>query len=387
MPAGTRRRALIGAVVAAAGAALAALGLWPDDPSRSAPPPSPPPAAGWADIPKIDVHVHFGLEASEQVLRIMDAHGIRIALNASGGTPGGGLERSAEIAERTGGRLRPYCNLSFAGAGGPQWEAYARDTLNECARLGAVGLKIFKSLGLGIVDADGALLAVDDPRLDVVFETAGRLGLPVLIHSGDPQAFFRPPTPDNERYAELRAHPSWSFYGERPDGRGRWPSWEEVFAQYERRVARHPGTTFVGAHFGNAPEEPWRVARMLDRHPNLVIETGARIPEIGRHPPEEMRRFFEEHQDRILFGTDLQVTPNGLVLGSAGEEPDPPSRVPAFFEAHWRYFETAGRGMPHPTPIQGDWTIDGIDLPRPVLEKLYWKNAARVFHLPDPTSP
>src|SRR5690606_4287301 len=121
-----------------------------------------------------------------------------------------------------------------------------------------------------------------------------------------------------------------------------------------------------GAHFGNAPEEPRRVARMLEAHPNLFVETGARIPEIGRHPPEEMRRFFERYQDRILFGTDLQVTEWGLALGSAGEEPDPPSRVPAFFDAHFRYFEASERGMAHPTPIQGDWTIDGLGLPRGV---------------------
>src|SRR5690606_28563925 len=124
---------------------------------------------------------------------------------------------------------------------------YVRRTLEACRERGAVGLKIFKSLGLGTRLSDGSLLRVDDPRLDVVFEVAGALSLPVLIHTGDPQAFFRPATPDNERYAELSAHPSWAFYGPRPDGQGRWPSWQEVFEQYELRVARSPGTTFVGA--------------------------------------------------------------------------------------------------------------------------------------------
>lgn len=385
------RNALLAAAIALSLTVVAALLWWPDEP------PSPasagPRQPQFAAIPKVDVHVHFGLDQHRRMLEIMDAQGIAVALNASGGTPGGGLERSASIAEQTGGRLRPYCNIAFSRATGPGWEDYARDALTECARLGAVGLKIFKSLGLGITDADGSLLAVDDPRLDPAFEQAGELGLPVLIHAGDPQAFFQAPNPDNERHAELTAHPSWSFHGERPGatghsgGGGRWPTWQEVFAQYERRVARHPGTTFVGAHFGNAPEEPARISRMLDQYPNLVIETGARIPEIGRHPAAEMRRLFVRHADRILFGTDIQVTDSALVLGSAGAEPDPPSRIPPFFRAHFRYFETERQNMAHPTPIQGDWTIDGIGLPEEVLEKLYWRNAVRVFDLPEPLPP
>jgi predicted TIM-barrel fold metal-dependent hydrolase len=385
MPPSPRRKAPIYAAIGlllAAGAAIAAVLATGDGEARPDPAAGPAAAPAASDIPKIDVHVHFGLAMDEQMLEIMDAHGIRIALNASGGAPGSGLERSAEIARRTDGRLRPYCNLSFGRVFAEGFDAYTRETLSQCKRLGAVGLKIFKSLGLGIASPTGALLAVDDPRLDVVFETASELGLPVLIHTGDPQAFFRPATEDNERYAELRAHPSWSFYGERPDGTGRWPSWEEVFGQYERRVARHPETQFVGAHFGNVPEDPRRIGRMLDRYPNLYVETGARVPEIGRHPPEVLRDLFERHPDRILFGTDIQVTEGGLALGSAGEDPDPPSRIPEFFGAHFRYFETDARGIDHPTPIQGDWTIDGLGLSREALENLYFRNAARLFGLP-----
>lgn len=378
----------LGAVALAA--AVAAAILWntgPDQPAERVAPRDRAPEFRESDLPRIDVHTHIGLEMLRETLAIMDENHVVIALNASGGVPGGGLERSIEIARETNGRLRPYCNFSFRGFEDPEFPDRTREVLRTCKDLGAVGLKLFKSVGLGIVLADGTLLAVDDPRLDVLFETAGELGLPVLIHSGDPQAFFRPPTPDNERYEELEAHPSWSFYGPRPDGHGHWPSWEEVFAQYERRVARHPRTKFLGAHFGNAPEEPDRVAAMLERYPNLYVETGARIPEIGRHDPTRMRELFVRFADRILFGTDLAVTPDGLTLGSSGRDPDPPERVPGFFMAHWRYFETNGRDMAHPTPIQGNWTIDGLGLPPEVLEKLYYRNAMALFGLPDPRTP
>ncbi|MBX7193337.1 MAG: amidohydrolase [Sandaracinaceae bacterium] len=376
------RTSVIGAAVIGLAVLATAVALfWPREPTpRLA-------ARHYADIPRIDVHVHVPPEQADRAIRMFrEQGGVLIALNASGGHPdGGGLEENIEIMQRTHGALRPYCNLDFRNVEEPDWEAYVDRTLHACRDEGAVGLKIFKGLGLGIPLSDGSLLAVDDPRLDHAFDLAGELGLPILIHTGDPQAFFRPDGPDNERHAELAAHPSWSFYGPRPDGMGDWPSWQSVFDQYEHRVARHPHTTFVGAHFGNAPEEPDTVARMLEAYPNLVVETGARIPEIGRHDAHHMHDLFVRFADRILFGTDFQIGGDGrLVLGSAGREPDPPSRVPLFYEAHFRYFETADRHFAHPSPIQGDWTIDGIDLPREVLEKIYFRNAMRIFDLPDP---
>lgn len=202
----------------------------------------------------------------------------------------------------------------------------------------------------------------------------------MLIHVGDPKAFFLPPNPQNERYAELRANPGWSFYGRGPHGVP-WPSWNELMEQFERRVARHPRTQFLGAHFGNAAEEPERVSEMLRHYPNFFIDTAARVPEFGRHSAERMRAFFIEHQDRVLFGSDLAVTPHGLVLGSSGATLARESEAAAFFKAHWLYLETPRKRLTHPTPIQGSWTIDGIDLPREVLEKVYWRNAARLFNL------
>ena len=327
------------------------------------------------------MHVHVPAARVAEAVRVFRANGVVLALNASGGHPGSGLTESLSASHEHGDVIRAYCNFDFSRVEMGTFDEYTERTLSRCAEDGGVGLKIFKGLGLGMVLADGSLLRVDDPRLDIVFEAAGRHGLPVLIHTGDPQAFFRAPSRDNERYDELSAHPSWSFYGDRPDGLGAWPSWDEVFDQYEQRVARHPDTMFVGAHFGNAPEDPNRVGRMLERYANLYIETGARIPEVGRHDASRMRAFFERFHDRILFGTDIQMGRTSWVLGSAGEEPDPPERIPVFYESHWRYFETADRDFEHPTPIQGDWLIDGLDLPREVLEDLYHRNAERLFGL------
>ena len=181
-------------------------------------------------------------------------------------------------------------------------------------------MKITKGLGLGYTDGKRQLLAVDDPGLDPVFEMAGKLGMPIAIHTGDPKAFWKPPTPDNERFDELRVHPGWSFFGAPV-------TWEGLYAQFERRVARHPKTTFIGVHFGNDPEDPG--ARRGDARPpqEPVIDTAARLPEIGRvdanHDAGRMRAFFEKYRTRILFGTDVGVgnADEDLMLGSTGATP------------------------------------------------------------------
>jgi predicted TIM-barrel fold metal-dependent hydrolase len=248
-------------------------------------------------------------------------------------------------------------------------------SLEVAQKMGAVGLKVPKGLGLGYTGPDGKLLRVDDRELDVVWERAGKLSLPVAIHIGDPKAFWLPPDEHNERYDELHVHPEWSNYGQPV------PSWQELYDAFERVVARHPKTTFIGVHFGNNPEDPERVARMMAEHPNLFVDTAARIPEIGRQPAAKMRALFEKYQDRILFGTDLGVGEDAgdLMLGSTDGRAPGDADIQRFFEMTWRYFETEDRGFAHPTAIQGRWTIDGIGLRREVLEKVYWRNAARLL--------
>jgi len=329
-------------------------------------PPRPP------VIPRIDVHTHVDPAAFQRALRLLDRGHIAVAVNVSGGMPGLGLEEALAAERASGGRFRVFCNLDFRDVDDPGWVARSREILRRCRQAGALGWKIPKALGLGYRTSEG-LLAVDDPRLDPVFEEAGRLGLVVLIHVADPRAFFEPRTPANERWEELEAHPEWSF--EDPA----FPRWEELLEALDRRIGRHPSTRFIGAHFGNAAEEPERVARMLARHPNYFIDTAARIPEIGRHPAAEMRRFFTRWQDRILFGTDLGVGRRSIMLGSTDGKPVTEASIALFFGATDRWFETRDRGMAHPTPIQGRWTIDGLGLDRAILEKVYHANATRLL--------
>jgi predicted TIM-barrel fold metal-dependent hydrolase len=327
-------------------------------------------------IPKVDVHAHIDPDVARPAKALMQAHGIGRATNVSGGWVGEGLEESMAAATETGGYYVVFANIDWQGVGERGWATREIKRMEQAKGLGVRGMKIAKNLGLGVAFADGRRVPVDDPVLDPVFDAIGRLKLPVLIHTGDPKAFFDPVSPQNERFAELESHPRWSFADH-----SRFPTWEALFGEYENRVKRSKGTTFIGAHFGNDPEDPARVGRMLDECPNLYVDTAARVPELG-HRPAQTKRVILAHPDRILFGTDLQAGAGMLVLGAGPPGGYPRTEVDRFFTSTWRFFETADRAFAHPTPIQGGWTIDGIELPQEVLEAVYHKNAERLLGLP-----
>ena len=331
-------------------------------------------------LPRIDLHTHISPDGIERAVKLMNEWGIDGAVNLSGlypGPPRHALETQLAAAARAGGRIAVFTTPDFRVVQKVKDYGQAMATqLAEAHKLGAIGLKITKGLGLGIPAPDGQhLLAIDDPGLDPLWERAGALGMPVAIHIGDPKAFWKPVAPNNERWDELRAHPEWSF--DKP-----WfPAWQALYDAFERLVARHPKTTFIGVHFGNDPEDPANVARMLDRYPNFYIDTAARVPEIGRHPQDDMRRFFIKYQDRILFGTDTGIgaEDDQMMYGSNGENVPTRADEVRFFTATWRYFETSDKQFESPTPIQGRWKIDGVGLPESVLRKVYFDNAARLL--------
>jgi hypothetical protein len=177
----------------------------------------------------------------------------------------------------------------------------------------------------------------------------------VVIHVADPAAFFTPLDRFNERWHELGDHPNWLFYGDK------FPSRDEILAQRNRAIARHPNTTFICAHFGNNPEDLATVGKWLDTYPNMLIDVDARISELGRQP-YTARKFFLKYQDRIMFGTD--TTPRR----------DAYRMYYRFLETDDEYFDCAGSHQ-----RQGFWMIYGVFLPKNVLEKIYRINAERLF--------
>jgi predicted TIM-barrel fold metal-dependent hydrolase len=317
-----------------------------------------------ARYPAINIHAHFRrwikTWTPEELIAVMDACNVRHLVDLDGGL---GEELRQEI-ERY---ARPYPDrftifATFRFDGGKlDWEDFQKRIamLGEAKAMGAKGLKIWKNLGLRTRDEHNRLIAVDDPRLDPLWAKAGELGLPILIHVGDPAAFFDPIDKHNERYEELKGHSTWSFYGPQ------YPSLAEIEAQFERVLERHREVPFIYAHLGNRTDDLQAAGGLLDRHPNLYMDISARVSEVGRQP-RTASEFFIRYQDRLLFATD----------GNPGAE---------VYRAHFRFLETADEYFDYPLRELfnfGRWKIYGIDLPDEVLRKLYHDNAARLLGLP-----
>jgi len=324
--------------------------------------------------PVIDVHVHFHPNMSEQVVQVMEVNNL-IGVGNMGSLERLGIpfeEGIRQFRNTFGDRMAYFSTPDFNDVA-PGFGQRMADILEHKVERGVRGLKIFKELGLVFKDAEGRLIPIDDARLDPLWAKAGALGVPVLIHTADPYAFFLPLMPDNERWDELHVHPDWHF------GRPGFPDHDTLLEQRNRVIARHPNTTFIGAHLGNYPEQLDYVAGCLERYPNFYVDTSARLGEIGRHPAEDVRRFFVKCQDRVLFGTDWVLGWREFAAGDAAT-----TGLDGNFEdryaAHWRFFETDDRGIEYPEyPSQGRWTVDAVDLPDEVLRKLYRENAQRLI--------
>ncbi|WP_068134087.1 amidohydrolase family protein [Roseimaritima ulvae] len=325
----------------------------------------------------VDVHTHFfykqrhNRQALADYVDLMDRNRIAVCCSLDGRLGSQLDEHIAFLWKEHRDRFVVFANIDWQGDGDaddprswacqrPGFAERTAEKLIEAKQLGISGLKIFKRFGLGYRDSNGELIKIDDPRWDVIWKTCGELGLPVLIHTADPLAFFQPIDRTNERWEELSRHPDWSFYNDEPGDD--FPSRKELFAARNRVIERHPKTQFIAAHLGSSGEDLTRVAEWLDRYPNLSVDPASRINELGRQP-YSARDFLIRYADRVVFGTD---------------GPWPEVRV----RYYWRFFETRDEYFPYSEkafPPQGLWRIYGVHLPVEVLRKIYRDNAARLI--------
>lgn len=322
----------------------------------------------------VDVHTHFFVkgkhdpELLKQYVEMMDRNNIAISVSLDGTLFSRLDEHCKFLWSEYRDRFVVFANIDFRETGTAEmpetWACnqpgFVRrivEKLKESKSQEQIsGVKFFKDFGLRYRNADGTLIAIDDPRWDPIWEACGELGLPVIMHSADPGAFFEAVTPSNERFGELNVHPDWSFAGPQ------FPTRKELHDARNRVIAKHATTTFIAAHFGNDAENLVELTQWLELYPNLVVEFASRINELGRQPYSS-KRFFEKYQDRILFGTD---------------GPWPEARL----RLYWRFLETYDESFPYSEkvpPPQGDWRIYGIGLDAAILEKIYHTNAARII--------
>jgi len=368
---------------------------------------APEPQAPQADRPPtrtsyrvVNVHSHWGEADEERVraqLEVMDKAGVAAAVNLDAGRSDGNLPAWMELEKKFPGRFVNFAKFTQKDFERVKEPGFFEDLVRElerAAKLGIRGVKIWKDLGMIIRDGTGALLKVDDPRLDPFWTRCGELGLVVFIHTADPKEYWYPLTYNSLHYG---ARTEEMQYYHVPG----MPRWEELMEQRDNIVRKHPRTTFIGAHFGSMTFDLQGLAERLDRFPNFHVECAARLRILGRLNPKAVRDFFEKYQDRILFGTD------GIVLMSRKPSKEPknilvyPIDDPEYVRAdlknlqavgNWKagqlrtygsyfdYFETDRTDLEDPSHFEPKWArLSGAKLPPEVLEKFYHGNAERLI--------
>jgi predicted TIM-barrel fold metal-dependent hydrolase len=325
-----------------------------------------------AKYPFVDVHNHqFGMpdQDLEQLVAAMDELNMAVMVNLSGRgfrrlqladgqvgfdlQEGEYLERAVENVDRNApGRFLVFTNIRLQGIDEPDWTARTLKQLETDVDNGAVGLKIYKSLGLTEKDSRGDRIAVDDPRLAPIWDKCGDLGIPVLIHTGEPASFWHPKDRNNERLLELMEKP------DRYRDPALFPSCESLMAEQHRVFRNHPETVFINAHLGWMGNDLARLGALLDELPNVYTEIGAVLAELGRQP-RFARQWLIEYQDRILFGKD--------------------SWNPEEYPVYFRVLETDDDYFDYYRRRHAFWKMYGLDLPDAVLRKIYYQNALRIL--------
>ncbi len=314
-------------------------------------------------FPFIDVHNHqFDMpkQPLDGLLKDMDALNMAVMVNLSGRGWTSDLDESTRtlqagldnVSKNAPKRFAIFTNVAFEGIGTPGWTEKAVKLLEDDVKRGARGLKIYKNLGFSVKDNAGKLVPVDDPRLDPIWAKAGELGIPVLIHTADPRPFWDPLDRYNERWLEIKLHP-----GRKRGAAGEF-SWEQLIAQQHNLFRKNPKTRFIAAHMGWYPNDLSKLDSILTTLPNVSVEIGAVIAELGRQP-RTGRKFFEKYQDRILFGKD--------------------SWVPSEYATYFRVLETEDEYFPYHKKYHAFWRMYGLGLPDAILKKVYYKNALRLI--------
>ncbi|HUR12134.1 MAG TPA: amidohydrolase family protein [Flavitalea sp.] len=306
-------------------------------------------------FPFIDIHNHQGNMPTQDLKTLiteMDKLNMYVMINLTG-QGGEKLKQSiSNVRSHYPDRFGIFTNINFSGIGEKDWTANTVKQLEADVRNGAIGLKIFKNLGFSVKDNQGRRVPVNDARLDLIWQKCGELKIPVLIHTADPKPFWDSVDEKNERWLEITTHPNRKRSASDP------APFEQLIGEQHALFKKHPKTTFIAAHFGWFPNDLDKLGMLLDEMPNVLVEFGAVIAELGRQP-RAAKKFFEKYQDRILFGKD--------------------SWVPEEYATYFRVLETEDEYFPYHKKYHAFWRMYGLGLSDSILKKVYYKNALRIL--------
>lgn len=339
--------------------------------------------ADFAKVAKFDSHVHANV-ADPVFLGIAKRDGFEVlSINVDyPDFPPLALQANVAHKLRADDLRRFHFATAFTmkGFGTPGWTERTNRSVDDALAKGAVAVKVWKNIGMVARDAQGKRVFLDDPRFDGVMQHLEERHIPLIAHQGEPKNCWLPldqMTTENDR-SYFCEHPEYYMYLHPKE-----PRYETLMAARDRFVARHPKLSFVGAHMASLEWSVDELARFLDRYPNANVDLAARMTQVqfqSNADYRKVRSFFVKYQDRLLYGTDLTLSPPD----PKARAQNPPATTAGFakeaddaWRSDWRYLATPL--TQHVDAISAD--AKGLALPRTVIDKIYYRNARRVFHL------
>lgn len=326
------------------------------------------------EIPKIDAHVHFNTERT-----ILLNYGIRnnikyLSINTD--IPFfKSLEEQEEVIlslkKKLGNQLHYATSFPMADWGSLNWESDIIKILKKSFSNGAIGVKVWKNIGMEVTDAEGNYIGLDHPSFDSIFNYLEQNNKVVLGHNGEPKNCWLPidkMTVDQDR-AYFKEHPEYHMYLH-PE----LPSYEDHLEARNRRLEKHPKLRFVGLHLASHEWNVDKIGAFLDRFPLAAVDLAERICHLQHQAVtdwQKVHNFFLTYQDRIIYGTD--VIDDGLLSDEQLIE-----KMEAKYKMHWRFFTTNDK-MSAPKVTH---SFNGLELPDEVVKKIYFDNAMKWYDLP-----
>ncbi len=244
----------------------------------------------------------------------------------------------------------------------PSFTADAIKQVDENFAAGAVAVKIWKNLGMEIKNADGKFVMPDDPKLEPIYQDIAKHDKTLFSHAAEPDVAWGPPDPSD---------PSWSYYQENPQwfryNKPGFASKQTILQARDHLLEMNPKLRVVGVHLGSMEKDLDNIARHLDKYPNFAIDMAARMEYLMMAPTDKVRAFLIKYQDRVLYGTDLELLPTADVAETLKD-------WESTYVRDWKFlatdesFESEGR------------KVHGLKLPEPVLRKIFRENALHWVH-------
>jgi hypothetical protein len=364
---------------------LVSLALWAaaTTGAAAAAPGNAPPARHYSmrdfrHVEKIDAHMHVHGPADRLMALAIADHFRILTINVDAPDyPPIREQRLAAVAlrQRYPGRVAFAATFSVAGFQSPGWSATTLSDIDVAVAQGAVGVKIWKNIGMALRNADGSYVMPDNVRLEPVIAHLERDHIVLLGHQAEPRNCWLPldkmTVRSDREYFE--AHPQYYMYRH-----PQMPSQELILAARDRMLSAHPGLRFDALHLASLEWDVDQVADFLERFPNASVDVAARMVHLeyqAASHPEKVRRLLIRYQDRVLYGSDDAYGPDD-------SDPRAVEDVHADWLNDWRFLVTADRM--HSAGF--DAGFRGLHLPRAVVDKIYRRNAEALFPNAWPTT-